>query len=151
MTRLSRLSIYSLLLLALFALAACSPEGPAVQGVSTDFEVTYRREGGFAGISQEWMIFPDGRIVAPDGQEMLAPAEDVIALLAKLKALELLALSENYSDDDACCDLFIYTVTFRIGDETTVLQTSDGADHPEEVSLLLADIEGLIAKAEPVK
>jgi hypothetical protein len=140
-----------ILLLTLIALAACGSDSSSIPEASTDMEVTYRREGGIAGITQEWTIFADGRIVGPRDQEMQVAAEEVILLLAKLKDLESIPVQESYVGEDACCDLFIYTITFKVDDQTTTVQTIDGADHPEEVSLLLANIEDLIAQAEPIE
>lgn len=144
------LHIFMLLLVSI-TLAACGSESSSVEGVSTDIEIIYRREGGIAGITQEWTIFPDGRIVGPGDQEMQVPAEEVMLLLANLKEIESLPVQESYVGDDACCDQFIYTITFKVDNQTTTVQTSDGADHPEEVSLLLANIEDLIAQAEPIE
>ncbi len=139
------------LLIGLLGLAACGPDAAPVKGVSTDIVITYQREGGIAGITQEWIIYPDGQIIGPGGKEMEAPPQDVIALLAKAAEIESSSLKESYVPDDACCDQFIYTVIVKVGDQETKVRTSDGAEQPEQLTSLLTGIEDLLSKAEPIK
>ncbi len=141
---------FILLIIGLLGLAACRPGAAPVPGVSTDIVITYQREGGIAGITQEWIIFPDGRIIGPGDQEMTVPPQDVIALLAKAAAVESSSLQKSYVPEDACCDLFIYTIIVKVGDQETMIRTSDGAEQPEQITSLLSDIENLILMAEPV-
>lgn len=138
-------------LFGLLGLAACGPDPTPVKGVSTDIVITFQREGGFAGINQEWLIFPDGRVIGPGGQEMQAPPEDVIALLAKSAQIESTSMEKSYAPDDACCDKFIYNIIVKVGDQETRIRTTDGADHPDQVSSLFTGIQGLILAAEPVE
>ncbi len=140
-----------LLLVGLLGLAACRTGDPAVRGVAADIEITYQREGGIAGISQKWVIFPNGRVIGPGEQELAVPPEEVIALLAKASAIETSSLQESYISEDACCDQFTYTIIVKVGEQETVVQTSDGAEQPEQLASLLMDIEELISKAEPLE
>jgi len=81
---------------------------------------------------------------------MTVPPQDVIALLAKAAAVESSSLQKSYVPEDACCDLFIYTIIVKVGDQETMIRTSDGAEQPEQITSLLSDIENLILMAEPV-
>jgi hypothetical protein len=139
------------LLIGLLGLAACAPDAAPVEGVSTDIVITYQREGGVAGITQEWVIYPDGKIIAPGGQEMKVPPHEVIALLAKAAEIESSSLKESYVPDDACCDQFIYTIIVKVGDQDTTIRTSDGAEQPDQLTSLLTSIEDLLSQAEPIK
>ena len=56
------------LLIGLLGLAACGPDTAPVRGVSTDIMITYQRQGGVAGITQEWIIYPDGQIIGQGGK-----------------------------------------------------------------------------------
>jgi hypothetical protein len=133
------------LLLGLLGLAACSPDTAPVRGVSTDIMITYQREGGVAGITQEWVIYSDGKIIGPGRQEMKVPPQEVIALLTKAAELESSSLNESYVPDNACCDQFVYTIIFKVGDQETMVRTSDGADQPEQLTSLLTSIEDLLS------
>ena len=139
------------LLIGLLGLAACGPDAAPVKGVSTDIVITYQREGGVAGITQEWIIYPDGQIIGPGGKEMKAPPKEVIALLAKAAEIESSSLKESYVPENACCDQFIYTVIVKVGNQETKVRTSDGAEQPEQLTSLLTGIEDLLSKAEPIK
>ena len=141
---------FILLLIGLLGLAACKSDSAPVPGVSTDIVITYQREGGFAGITQEWIIFPDGRIIGPGDQEMMVPSKEVIALLAKAAEVESSSLQKSYVPEDACCDQYIYTVIVKVGDQETMVRTIDGAEQPEQLTSLLSDIENLILMADPV-
>ncbi len=146
-----QLNLFFLFVFAgLFPLVACAPDAQPIRGVATDIEITYRREGGIAGITQEWTIYPDGRIVNPFEQEFQTPPEEVIALLAKLEEINSSSTQEAIIYEDSCCDQFTYTIIFKVGDRETLIRTSDGSDHPQEVSSLLTEIKSLIAQAEPV-
>jgi len=139
------------LLLGLLGLAACGPDAAPVKGVSTDIKITYQRQGGVTGITQEWEIYPDGRIVGSGGQELQVPPQQVISLLAEAAQLQSSSLQDTYVSDDACCDQFIYTVIVQVGDQETMIQTSDTAEQPEQLTSLLTGIEDLISNAEPIK
>ena len=140
-----------LLLVALLGLAACRPDEASSRAVSTDIVLTYQREGGIAGITQEWVIYPDGHIIGPGDQEMKVPPQEVIALLAEAAEIESSSLQESYIPEDACCDQFTYTITIKVGDQETTIQTSDGAEQPEQLTFLLTSIEELLAQAEPIQ
>jgi len=142
---------YIWLLIGLVGLVACGPDTAPVRGVSTDIEITYQRQGGVAGITQEWVIYPDGQIIGPGGQEMKVPPQEVIALLAKAAEIEPSSLKESYVPDNACCDQFIYTIIVKVGDQETLVRTSDGAEQPEQLTSLLTGIEDLLSRAEPIK
>ena len=139
------------LLLGLLGLAACGPDAAPVKGVSTDIVITYQRQGGVAGITQEWVIYPDGKIIGPGGQEMKVPPQEVIALLAKAAEIESSSLKESYVPDNNCCDQFIYTIIVKVGDQETKVRTSDGAEQPEQLTSFLTGIEELLSQAEPIK
>src|SRR3990170_256215 len=44
--------------------------------------IVYERNGGLAGISEEWTIYPDGRILSDQGEEYLVSPERVSSLLS---------------------------------------------------------------------
>ncbi len=142
---------YLFLVLGVLVLVACNAKDTPASGISEDTSLTYQREGGVTGINQEWTIYPNGRIIAPDGQEMQVSQEATADVLSRSAAIESADLSKSYVADDECCDQFFYTIIIKVGDQETTLHTSDGANHPESITLLIEEIERLIATAEPVE
>jgi hypothetical protein len=138
-------------LLGILFLVGCETVGAPASGISTDSSLTYQREGGLAGINQEWIILPDGRIIAPDGEEMQVPPQEAVDLLSRSAEIEPASTSISYVAGDECCDQFFYTIIIKVGDQEITLQTSDGANHPESITSLIEDIEQLISMAEPAE
>ena len=146
-----RVKSWFLFIIVVLLTTACGPAVRSVSGVSTDIVIIYQREGGFAGTSQEWVIYPDGSIEAPGEQELTADRDDTSALLALTADDEISDLDDSYVPQDDCCDKYIYTITIKVGDQEKTIRSSDGADQPEELTDLLAAIEELIAKAATVE
>jgi hypothetical protein len=102
-------------------------------------------------MGQEWTIYPNGQIIGSAGQELQASPEKVIALLAKLEEIKSSAKNEAFVYEESCCDQFTYTVVYQAGDQEILIQTSDGSDHPGEISAILTDLRRLISQADPVE
>ena len=131
-------------------LLGCAP-GSRQENVALDeIRIIYGREGGIAGIKQEWIIHPDGLIEGPGDEEYLAPPEDIMAILESgtTSGVEEFAALETMPD--SCCDQFIYTLTFEVGNESWNLTMSDDSEQPQEVNELVAMVEALFAEAEPI-
>lgn len=73
--------------------------------------ILYQRSGGFAGISEQWTIYPDGRIVSGDGQERKVSAEEVSALLIEIGALGFFDLRDSGGLPNTCADCFSHQIT----------------------------------------
>lgn len=143
--------IYIWLLMGMLSLLACqSPDAPAATAADGAV-ITYQREGGLAGLSEEWQIFSDGRIIGPDKQEMRVPHDAVAPLFEPSVQRDAFANDTSYISKDACCDQYIYTITFSASDNETTLRTSDAANHPQSVTSLISNIEGLLSLAQPIK
>ncbi len=142
------------ILLLLSLLAACTPGGgDAADGrqdnIAVGTVIIYAREGGFAGISQEWVIHLDGTIDAPGDQEMSVPSEDVQDIIIKGQESDFAALAAETANTDVCCDRMTYTLTVVSGDNEWRLITTDSADAPKEVTELFIMVQSLIDEAEP--
>jgi hypothetical protein len=136
--------------ITLFSLLVGCVSGSRQESVSLDeIRIVYSREGGIAGIKQEWIIHPDGLIEGPGEEEFLAPPEDVVAILESGAASGVEEFAAMETSPDSCCDQFTYTLTFEVGGEKWNLVMSDDSEQPQEVSELLAMVEKLIAEAEP--
>ncbi|MBN1580367.1 MAG: hypothetical protein JXA89_06665 [Anaerolineae bacterium] len=89
--------------------------------------LVYQRSGGFAGLSEQWEVFADGRIVTDDGRQAQVPVEKVTALLQMVEELGFFTMTGNYMPRDTCCDRFTYVLTIRNGDQKNTVQTIDAA------------------------
>lgn len=118
--------------------------------IAVDAIIIYEREGGFAGMSQEWVIHLDGTIDAPGEQQLTVPPEEVMALVETSIDSEIESLAPDAATPDACCDQFTYTLTFVAGDQEWSLIMTDTSEQPPEVSELFSMTEELIADAVPV-
>ena len=140
--------------LLLSLLAACAPgSGDAGDGrqdnIAVGTVIIYAREGGFTGISQEWVIHLDGKIEAPGDKEMSVPSEDVQDIIRKGQESDFAALASETANTDVCCDRMTYTLTVVNGDNEWRLVTTDSADAPTEVTELFIMVQSLIDEAQP--
>ncbi len=91
--------------------------------------IVYERSGGYAGLTDRWEIYADGRITYDNGNnrvmEWQADPADVTQLHAEIIALDFFALESNYVPKNACCDLFTYSITVTDGTQTHTTTTVD--------------------------
>jgi Emfourin len=140
-----------MLLILLSLILACGPStGSGLEGTvsSSDAVIIYSREGGFAGVSQEWVIHLDGTINAPAG-ETLTVSPEAVRELVEIGAETNFANLAGAPTPDACCDQFVYTLTFSTADQSWSLSTTDSAEQDPVVSELFDMAAALIASAEP--
>jgi hypothetical protein len=134
-------------LLLLVLLSGCGPGGDD-QGTGTaDVTISYRREGGVAGLSQEWVIHLDGRVDGPGEMEMRVPpavVEDILEQSAEIEP------SGGTPEPAPCCDRFTYTITINIDDRQTTFTLNEGAVLAAAESEMFAAVESLINTAEPL-
>lgn len=140
----------ALILLTLLAGCTLGNRGGRQANIAVDAIIIYEREGGFAGIGQEWVIHLDGTIDGPGEQQLTVPSEEVMALVETSIDSKIESLAPNAAAPDACCDQFTYTLTFVSGDEEWSLVMTDTSEQPPEISELFSMTEELIADAEPV-
>lgn len=144
---------YLTLLFILLVGAACGPsmtgDEVAEPDAVSDAAIIYNRSGGFAGVQQEWMIYPDGRIEFPDGSQKQVDSAQAQALFETIQSANFQSLNASYVPEDACCDLFTYTVTLQAGDETYTVTTMDEApNEPAALTAVRQTIDELIQSAE---
>ncbi len=140
--------------LLLSLLVACAPGGDdGDRDLSADIDVDtiiiYGREGGFAGINQEWVIHLDGTIDAPGDTELTVPQGDVQELVQKGVEADFAALANETAKTEICCDRMTYTLTVISGDDEWRLITTDSADQSKEVTELFIMVQSLIDEAKP--
>ena len=143
------------LVLTLSLLAACAPadkkdeEDVRYSNIQVDTVIIYKREGGFTGISQEWVIHMDGAVEGPGEQELAVPPDEVRELVEKGVDSDFESLAAETANTETCCDQMTYTLTVVSGDEEWSLITTDTADQPKEVTEVFIMAQTLIAEAEP--
>ncbi|MFQ5595793.1 MAG: hypothetical protein ACE5HA_16730 [Anaerolineae bacterium] len=103
--------------------------------------IIYERSGGLAGVSEQWSIYPDGRIVAGDGREWQVEPEQVKQLTSDIKSLGFFDMSGQYMPLNQCCDRFTYTLVVRSGDKINRVTTIDAAP---EVPASLWEVLGAV-------
>lgn len=97
--------------------------------------ITYQMSGGFAGKTQQWAIYADGRITRSDGREWQITPAEVEQLLADIKAAGFFELGDSYMPLNTCCDRITYTLTVKSDDQVKTVTTMDAAPNvPEELS-----------------
>jgi len=108
--------------------------------------VTLKRTGGFAGLSNEWRFYADGRLVKNGADDkMLQPAQ-VEALLETIRAAGFFQLEKDKYTAEVCQDCFVYTVTVidqggakQVVVDDASLQAAPGIEQVIRAILLLAN------------
>jgi hypothetical protein len=119
------------------------------KGSIGDAVIVYQRSGGFAGVHEQWTVYPDGRITASDGREWQVAPERVEQLLADIEALGFFEMSGRYMPLNTCCDRFTYEITVRSGDRVHTATTIDAAPNtPAELWRVIDEISHLVTDSE---
>lgn len=114
--------------------------------------IIYERSGGLAGVSEQWSIYPDGRIVAGDGREWQVEPEQVEQLIDDIEALGFFDMSGRYMPRDPCCDRFTYSLVVRSDDKVNRVTTMDVApDVPANLWEVLGAVRSFIDAAREDK
>lgn len=116
------------------------PRGEAGEPV-----IVFRRGGGLAGRSDEWMIYADGTVVSAEGsRQAVAPAE-VEALLAGLDGLGFFEMQEAYGQESQCADCYRYEITaVHNGQKKTVTTIDAASDAPPELAQVIDQIQKVL-------
>lgn len=134
-------------LIFIFLVTGCRPTVRSASTIDTSMVIVYQKEGGFAGQSQEWEIFPDGRINAPGGAELTAEQQDTTDVFTAAASDKIQNLADSYVPEDNCCDKFVYTIVIKTGNDEKSIETSDDVEQPPELTDFLSEIDQLITRA----
>ena len=85
----------------------------------------YQKSGGIAGVDEQWMVYPDGRITGNDGTERQVTPEEVDKLLSDLETAGLFAIDSGYTSPAICCDQFTHVVIVVKGDQAVQFTAVD--------------------------
>ena len=129
-------------------ISQAAPEPQAAGRATAKLEkavIRYERSGGFAGLNEQWTIYPDGRVVLGEGGEWQIPPQQVEQLIADIVRLGFFTFDDSYVPKDTCCDRFFYSLTIRQGDkEKTVTTMDDAPNVPDEVWQALGKLSSLL-------
>jgi hypothetical protein len=108
--------------------------------------IIYQKSGGFAGVMEEWTIFPDGRIVSGDGHEYLLAEEQISVSLSEIENLGFFEISGPGQLLTDCRDCFTYKITVSAGGRTKVVNAVDDQSDPTEaIWAVINVIENLLS------
>jgi hypothetical protein len=94
--------------------------------------IVYKKSGGFAGVAEEWTIFPDGRIVSGEGHEYLLSENKISTLLSEIENLGFFEIKDPGQLLSDCRDCFAYQITVSIDERTKVVNAVDGQADPAD-------------------
>lgn len=110
--------------------------------------IVYDRSGGFAGKSEGWTIYADGRVVSSNGKSGQVSPEEVAGLLRQVDAAGFFSWRDSYLPKNTCCDRFTDKLTVRTVGQTKTVTTVDAAsEEPTELGTILDQVSRLVTKA----
>jgi hypothetical protein len=117
------MKFYRLFFFITLLLSACSrginPGGnPSEEGRLDGAVIVFSVSGGFAGVSREWIIYPDGRAINRMGEEFQAEPSEIEQLLDQIEDLGILEIKDTSGGLTDCRDCFTYNITFQTEAET---------------------------------
>ena len=108
--------------------------------------ISFDRSGGIAGISEQWTIYIDGRVIGPAEEEARIPADEVSQLLAEIEAAGFFEWPPRPRSFQTCADCFTYSITVETQGKTNRITIVDGeSGAPEEAWTILERILGVLA------
>jgi hypothetical protein len=117
-------------------------------GAMGEAVIIYRRSGGFRGTSDQWAIYPDGRITASDGRQRQVTSQQVEQALSDIDTLGFFDMSGRYISGSTCCDRFTHEITVHRGDKVNTVTTIDvDPSAPPELWQIIDKINRLVSKA----
>jgi hypothetical protein len=125
-----------------------TPDSESVVDVPADAAVVLRQEGGMEGLTQEWTIYQDGRVVDMAGNTQMISEQAVEGLVTTVESAGFFDLEADYMPADPCCDRFTYWLAVRQDDRVHVVQAMDGDDSaPPEFWTVVAAVNSTVEGA----
>lgn len=142
--------------------AVMSPEALACESLpevttetATDETVTvpenavavFQKTGGYAGVSEQTVIYTDGYIENDQNESFQSSPEVVNTLISTANDIGFFDFDGNFVPEDHCCDYFNYSLTVRDCDQmNTVITADEVPGAPAELTQLIQTIETLISQ-----
>ena len=107
--------------------------------------VEYTRTGGFAGISERWRLFADGRAIDAQGVEYVISEAAMADLLTGMASLGFYDWEVGPRRLGSCADCFTYIINAHYNGQSNQLSFVDGqADVPEGIWIILDRIQAIL-------
>ncbi len=152
-------------LIVMLWLTACAPAAPAAQPhevspfptsewttpSSEVVLIVFERTGGFAGISEVWRFYEDGRVVKIDQHRKTRIATQLPPDVVKEAAQRIVGegfmdLADKYMPAKPCCDRFTYRLTIVHTKGVKTVTTMDGVDWPPALAKAMEVVNQLISQ-----
>jgi hypothetical protein len=145
------------IVLVLFALVltACGSLGAkAKDEAKADAEpvIVFQRSGGLAGVSEQWSIYANGKIITQNGAELSVEPAKVTALLTAIQTAGFYELKTSTGIGaglSSCKDCFTYSLTVNGGEKPNTLTFQEGSKEiPDSILNIIQQINDLVAKPD---
>ena len=114
-----------------------------------DATIVLHRSGGFAGVDEQWLMYADGQIEGPEGEQQQVEPEQVQAVLEIITTNNFFALDDSYVPLDSCCDRFSYALTVQLhNNQKTVRTIDDAPEQPQQLTQVLNAVNALLFASE---
>ena len=110
--------------------ATIAPTATLVDGTmeSAVASIVYERTGGFAGITERWTIYPDGRVITGEGIEYAAEPEKAEALLSEIEQSGFFEWQQARGLLGACRDCYVHSITLVAEGRPKTISAADGSN-----------------------
>jgi len=109
--------------------------------------IVLERSGGFAGTTEKYTIYPDGRVVAPNGEESMMAEEDVNTLLKDIEDMGFFEMKGSYGMLSTCNDCYTYTLTVQANGEVHTVSAVEGVSGtPDEFWQIIDEVNQLVTQ-----
>ena len=119
------------------AAGATTPLPPGTMPATGGAAVIVQRSGGIAGTSDQWAIFPDGRVLVGRTNEFRVLPAAVTGLMASIERRGFFAL--ELGRPAPCPDCYTYTITVSSGGRVHSVSWVDGQKGVPQVALDILD------------
>ena len=121
--------IIVVLILFALVLTACASLGvKAKDEANKEPVIVFQRSGGFAGMSEQWSIYANGKIVKEIGEEHSIGPAQVTALLDALQVAGFYEMkaSSSVAGSGNCNDCYTYQLTVTSGGKENSITVQEG-------------------------
>jgi len=130
------------------ASATHEPTATLVDGIkeSAEASIIYERTGGFAGTTERWMIYLDGRVITSEGIEYATEPEKVEDLLSEIEQSGFFEWQQGRGLPGACRDCYVHSITLATDGRPKTISAVDGSnDVPEKFWELVDSIRQFLS------
>jgi hypothetical protein len=107
--------------------------------------IIYARSGGFAGISEAWTFYPDGRVISVDGSEYNVEVVQITELVTEITTMGFFEMRDSGKLFSDCRDCISHQLTISNGELIHSVSAVDGASStPDQFWKIVEKINGIL-------